>query len=358
MHPKIRTTLLLIFVCPLLIQCVQTKDVTNLDLRIRSLDNRMVKLDKDLVEFETKIQDDQVMQLQKKQAEMSDLIDHLNLEILQIKGLIEENGHHYRNSLEGIDKFKQTLHIKVADISDQIVLLADQMNQTNENLNFVKKANDETKNQVMAAQERARAAEIAAEESSRKAAEQAAQLAAEQARRTEAEEARKKQAAAMAQKTGPREIVPEQTKLKPGEKTKVKAKNKPQIADSSQGPGKEIYDRALRLFRKREFNEAYRTFTEYIDQYPKGKMAPNARFWLGDCYYNQQEYELAILEYQKVIADYPSHIKAPAALLKQGLAFEKLKDNNTAKIVYQKLMEEYSKSDQVATAKKRMESLK
>ena len=69
-------------------------------------------------------------------------------------------------------------------------------------------------------------------------------------------------------------------------------------------------------------------------------MAPNARFWLGDCYYSQQEFELSILEYQKVIADYPNHAKAPAALLKQGLAFEKLKDNETAKIVYKKVLDE------------------
>ena len=85
-------------------------------------------------------------------------------------------------------------------------------------------------------------------------------------------------------------------------------------------------------------------------------MAPNSRFWLGDCYYNQQEYELAILEYQKVIADYPTDGKAPAALLKQGLAFEKLKDNETAKVVYDKLLKGYPKSDQVETAKKRIES--
>ena len=59
-----------------------------------------------------------------------------------------------------------------------------------------------------------------------------------------------------------------------------------------------------------------------------------------------------------MIADYPSDGKAPAALLKQGLAFEKLKDNETAKIVYNKLLKEYPKSDQVETAKKRLDSFK
>ena len=112
------------------------------------------------------------------------------------------------------------------------------------------------------------------------------------------------------------------------------------------------------MFRSGKLNEAYQVFNDYIEKYPGGKMAPNARFWLGDCYYNQQEYELAILEYQKVIADYPTHSKAPAALLKQGLAFEKLKDKETAKIVYGKLLEDYPKSEQVTTARKRIETLK
>jgi tol-pal system protein YbgF len=87
-------------------------------------------------------------------------------------------------------------------------------------------------------------------------------------------------------------------------------------------------------------------------------MAANARFWLGDSLYNQNEFELAILEYQKVIADFPSSPKAPAALLKQGLSFEKLNEKATAGIVYNKLLNEYSGSEQATTARQRLDSLR
>ena len=87
-------------------------------------------------------------------------------------------------------------------------------------------------------------------------------------------------------------------------------------------------------------------------------MVANAQFWMGECLFKQNEFELAILDYQKVIVDYPRHTKAPAALLKQGMAFEKLKDAETAKIVYQKILDSYPKSDQANPAQKRLESIK
>jgi len=279
-----------------------------------------------------------IEQLQKRQAELSDFLDKLNLDLLQIKGKLEESTHFYSTLKDENAELQSKTNEKVLALSDQIVLLADQINQTSDSLNVIKQENTAALNQARMAEERA----IAAEE--------AAVVAAAEAQRKLEEE---RTAFEAKQKKGPREIAPQHTKLKPGEKPKEKTSS-----ESSQGPGKDIYDRALSLFRESKFNDAYRAFSEYIDQYPSGKMAPNARFWQGDCYYNQQEFELAILEYQKVIADYPSHAKAPAALLKQGLAFEKLKDNETAKIVYQKLLEEYPKSEQVPTVKKRLESLK
>lgn len=342
MDKRIRNMLILCCFSPLFTQCVQTQDVTNLDLRIRSLDNRLVKLDKTIAtQLGGDGQESPIGKLQLKQAEMADQLDRLNMEMLQIKGQLDESSHHARKIMEGSDELKSTLSMKVDELAEQITLLADQLNQTREAINETRQTNAEMALKLRAAEEKAAAAE------------QAALQAAEQRQIMEKAAADEKAKAAAATANGRREIAPEQSKLRPQEK---KAAAEPE--ESETGPGKEIYEQGLALFREGKFNEAYRTFTAYIAQNPTGKMAPNARFWLGDCYYNQQEYELAILEYQKVIADHPNHAKAPAALLKQGLAFEKLNDLSTAKIVYKKLLVDYAKSEQVETAKKRINSMK
>lgn len=343
MSLNIRPILFFLLTSPLLVQCVPTgQDITTLDLRVRNLDNRMLNI-------ENRSEGNPIEQIMKKQAEMSNTIDRLNMDFLQIKGRLDESSHFYQNSKEENTAFQKEINLKLNDLSEQIMLLADQMNQASTSLATAQKNSQEAIARSQEAEERAR---LIAEESARSiaAAEKKAAMALEEA----------------AKKSKTPEIEPSQTKLKysDGKKQEPPAKaDKPDTADtptksaSAEEAGIEIYDRALSLFRASKFNEAYRAFTEYIEQYPKGKMAPNTRFWLGDCYYNQQEYELAILEYQKVLADFPKTAKAPAALLKQGLAFEKLKDGDTAKIVYKKLIEEYPNSEQVSTAKKRIDQL-
>ncbi len=119
--------------------------------------------------------------------------------------------------------------------------------------------------------------------------------------------------------------------------------------------GGTLFDKGLALYREQKYEEACIVLREYLVKEPKGSMAPNAQFLLGNSLFEHREYEYAIIEYQKVVADYPKHDQALAALLKQGLSFERLKDNDTAKLVYQKLLEDFPKSEQARTAKRWLE---
>lgn len=324
MKKTLRITTLLFLASPLLTQCVPSQDVNSLDLRVRNLDNQVFQLGKTVNQLGGASEAGSPLeQISVKQAEMGDNIDRLNTEILRMKGSIDEKNYRSKNSQSDNDLLKSTLQKKVDELSQQVADLSDQVNQ---NTSALKTGSPV----VMTAGTSVKSLEPAKVPPS-------------------VEKAEKK-----APVTKEKEASSGQGKTKDVD-DKVE---KDAEAASAGDPGKAIYDQGLELFRASKFNEAYRTFSDYISKYPKGNMAPNARFWLGDCYYNQQEFELAILEYQKVIADYPTDGKAPSALLKQGLAFEKLKDNETAKIVYNKLMKDYPKSDQVETAKKRIESFK
>ena len=325
MIKTLRTVAFMALTAPLLVQCVPSQDVNSLDLRIRNLDNQVFQLGKSVNQMGGSAgADNPLEQMQAKQADLANNIDRLNSDVMQIKGQLDERSHQSKASQSDSDMIKSTLQKKVDELSQQVVALTDQVNQNTAALKS---------GQPLAAlgSTPAKALEKGADDGA-------------------AEKSEATPPAASGEKASPAP-----GKGKPDEKESAKEDTE---AAAAGDPGKAIYDQGLELFRASKFNEAYRTFSDYISKHPKGKMAPNARFWLGDCYYNQQEYELAILEYQKVIADYPSDGKAPAALLKQGLAFEKLKDNETAKIVYNKLLKEYPKSDQVETAKKRLDSFK
>ena len=306
MKKTLRAAAMFLFVSPLLVQCVPSQDVNSLDLRVRNLDNQVFMLGKAVNKMGGGTgADNPLDRIEAKQAEMADNIDRLNSEVMHIKEKMDESGH--KTKLSQSDN--ANLQKKMDELSAQVAALSNQVNQN---------------------------APVAKSEPP---------PAPSPAEKAAPPPPAKKGAEAGAGKSSP--------------PAKAEAKAAPDSEAAAPGdPGKAIYDKGLELFRTSKFNDAYRTFNDYITKYPKGKMAPNARFWLGDCYYNQQEYELAILEYQKVIADYPKDGKAPSALLKQGLAFEKLKDKDTAKIVYNKLVKDYPKSDQVETAKKRLEALK
>jgi len=78
---------------------------------------------------------------------------------------------------------------------------------------------------------------------------------------------------------------------------------------------------------------------------------------MGECLFNQGEYDLAILDYQKVISNHARDSHTPAALLKQGMSFEKLTDHETAKIIYKKLIADYPDSSESGLAEKRLGNL-
>lgn len=331
MIKTLRTATFFLLATPLLTQCVPSQDTNSLDLRIRNLDNQVFQLGKSVNQMGGGTGPGNPMQqLTAKQAELEDQIDRLNSDILKMKGSIDEKSHQARSSQSDSDLLKSSLQKKVDEIYQQVSALTDQVNQ---NTSALKSGQLMAPSASIPVKKLEKAVEPPPVE------------------RPEAKVPDKKEKEPVLSDSKPKV---EETKPKP----EVQKPSEDSEAAATGDPGKAIYDQGLELFRASKFNEAYKTFSDYISKYPKGKMAPNARFWLGDCYYNQQEYELAILEYQKVIADYPSDGKAPSALLKQGLAFEKLKDNETAKIVYNKLLKEYPKSDQVETAKKRIESFK
>lgn len=133
--------------------------------------------------------------------------------------------------------------------------------------------------------------------------------------------------------------------------TLVKSLEQPATPENS-------YKLAFDAFKAGEQAKARDMFNKFIAQYPDNKLAANARYWVGETYYLEKNYEQAALEFQRVITEYPGKEKVPAAMLKQGLAFKELGDTKSARFIIKELIEKYPKAEEIPAAKEVLQKLK
>lgn len=388
-HFRHRSLLCILALSPFLVQCVATtQDVRTLDLRLRTMNNKLISMDRNVndlqAETAARANKSSVDDLQKNQADTSNSLDYLKTQLLQTKGQIEENTHHiqklqedekfYRDSqsdrLHDLSEGIENLRITLDDLQNRLAAL-EKKNQSDSaalqlmtgDLEKIKeaRANEAAERAKKAAEEASRAARIAEEAREAKLAEEADTDSPEGNNGASAK-GKEPAAGKKANGEGDSSTAKEKSGSKAAEKKKTPGDKKKAGADEKAGtpedPAKKLYDDGMAAFNAKKYQEAYAIFNRYLEKYPKGSLAANARYWLGESLYSRQDYELAILEYQKVIADFPKNTKSAAALLKQGMSFEKLKDQETAKLVYLKLQSDFRDSEEAAAAKKRLQELK
>lgn len=385
-----RALLFILALSPFLVQCLATsQDVRTLDLRLRTVNNKLISMDRNVSDLQeetaARAKKSSVDDLQKNQADASNSLDYLKTQLLQLKGQIEENSHQIQKLQEDENFYRESQSSRLHDLGEGLENLRITLEELQSRLSALDKksqSDSATLQQMTGDVEKLRETKAGeAAERARKAADEATRAVrnAEEARAAKIDEA-SQPTGETAESGTPKVIEPAQSKKVSGEpetkpeqakpeKTKTAEKKKSAPVDkkktataekssATEDQAKKLYDDGLDAFNAKKYQEAYTAFNNYLEKHPKASLAANARFWLGECLYNQQDYELAILEYQKVFADFPKNGKTPAALLKQGLSFEKLKDPETAKLVYLKLQAEYRDSEEAAAAGKRLEALK
>jgi tol-pal system protein YbgF len=125
------------------------------------------------------------------------------------------------------------------------------------------------------------------------------------------------------------------------------------------GPKAEkLYAGALALYSGRDYQQATAKFAEFVSVYPDHKLAGNAQYWIGECYYSQKRFAEAAEEFGKVEKAYPASHKVPAALLKKGLSLAELKRMPEAQAALQRIVERYGQSEEAAKAKEKLERWK
>ncbi|MDR2612896.1 MAG: tol-pal system protein YbgF [Deltaproteobacteria bacterium] len=115
----------------------------------------------------------------------------------------------------------------------------------------------------------------------------------------------------------------------------------PPSAAASSGSERSRYNRALALVRGRRYAEAEQSFRSFLNDYPNGRLSPNARYWLGESHYARGDFAGALAEFLRGYRDYPESAKAPDCLLKAAYSQSKLGDGPGAMESLRVLLDRY-----------------
>ena len=134
--------------------------------------------------------------------------------------------------------------------------------------------------------------------------------------------------------------------------TKALGKVSPSTAKEGQ-----LYQEGLDLIEQSKYLEAAAVFETFVEKYPKSQFVPNARFWIGECFYSSRDLKRSIKEYQVFIEKHRRHEKIPDAILKQGDSFNELGMPDEAKAFYQKVVKDYPNTKAAGQAQAKINRL-
>lgn len=112
-----------------------------------------------------------------------------------------------------------------------------------------------------------------------------------------------------------------------------------------------LFDAGVNAFNARKYEEAQRSFTDFLKNYKDHSQAAEAQYYLAECYFQRNQFADAALAYDKVIKQYPKSASAPGAYLKQGISFSKIGQAAAAKARMQEVISKYPNSPEAARAR-------
>ncbi len=81
---------------------------------------------------------------------------------------------------------------------------------------------------------------------------------------------------------------------------------------------KDEFDSALGYFKQKEYETAEKSFSAFLQKNPKSRMTPDAIYYLGETYYQRGRQREAAEQYLKISTDYSTSGHAPEAMLRLG----------------------------------------
>lgn len=112
-----------------------------------------------------------------------------------------------------------------------------------------------------------------------------------------------------------------------------------------------LFDAGVNAFNARQYQEAARSFRDFVKNYPDHTQTAAAQFYLAECQFQMNHFADAALAYDTVIKKYPKSSSAAGAYLKQAIAFSKMGQGDAAKARMQEVIKKFPNSPEAARAK-------
>ncbi len=125
----------------------------------------------------------------------------------------------------------------------------------------------------------------------------------------------------------------------------------PQTPPVAKDTAQALYDAGTKAFDQRRYKEAAISFKDLTDAYPSHRLAGDAHFWTGECYFQMKDYARAALAYQEVIGKFPGSAKMRSSMLKQGMSLFHAGKKDAAKDRFNILISKYASSPEASSAK-------
>jgi len=125
------------------------------------------------------------------------------------------------------------------------------------------------------------------------------------------------------------------------------ASNTATPAPQQELPGEsDAYRAAYSLVRSQQFNDAVAAFRQFLVDFPGGKFAPNAHYWLGELYLVQvpADDESARRAFNVLLEQYPDNAKIPDALYKLGKIYYDRGNRDRAREYLDRVVNEFGDS--------------
>ncbi|MBT5229919.1 MAG: tol-pal system protein YbgF [Methylococcales bacterium] len=131
------------------------------------------------------------------------------------------------------------------------------------------------------------------------------------------------------------------------------------VVDGAGDPALEqkAYDMAFSLLKKKQYGAAEKAFDGFMLDFPNGRFADNAQYWLGETRYVQNNREEALASFKTLLARFPNSPKVAGAQLKMGYIYAASGEVGKAKTVLNQLLKQHPGSTMARLAKKKLSDL-
>ncbi|MFN0264611.1 tol-pal system protein YbgF [Tepidamorphus sp. 3E244] len=118
-----------------------------------------------------------------------------------------------------------------------------------------------------------------------------------------------------------------------------------QMALAPSASPRDAYDQAYGQVLRGDYAAAERDFAMFIEQHPNHELVPNAKYWIGESFFQRGDYHNSARTFLDISRSHPESSKAPESMLKLGMSLAALQQREPACSSLNELTRRYPRAD-------------